>query len=76
MSEASEPAFPIVASTGDPRDGVYTASGLTKREWFAGMALQGMIASCVDASEFPDRDVIAKIAYEYADAMLRATGET
>ena len=44
--------------------------GLTKREWFAGMALQGMIASG-DAND-NQIGVIAQEAYKLADAMIRA----
>lgn len=28
-------AFPLSASTGDPRDGVYCQNGMTLRDWFA-----------------------------------------
>lgn len=41
--------------------------GLTKREWFAGQALAGMLANSEltgDASEY------VEWSYEYADAML------
>ena len=50
--------------TGEP-------TGLTKREWFAGMAMQGILAnpSCV----FKDSD-LAKAVYDLADAMI-AEGE-
>lgn len=46
---------------------------LTKREWFAGMALQGIIAGCLvgnNAGFTVQGNVIA--AYEYADSMIRA----
>jgi hypothetical protein len=62
------PAFPIVATTGDPRDGVYCANGLSIRDWFAGMALQGI------ASRLPwdsDEGEAAKQAYALADAMIQ-----
>lgn len=63
-------------------------SGLTKREWFAGMALQGLLSDpsptsrgCAEAvacrigtgetiSSFTE--IVAKAAYHYADAMIRA----
>lgn len=54
--------------------------GMTLRDWFAGMALQGILANnLIDPS--PDRnctqdplecDVAAEWAYEMADAMLKA----
>lgn len=42
---------------------------LTKREYFAGLAMQGIIAS--DAN-YPDRKATGKLATEYADALLAA----
>ncbi len=47
--------------------------GLTKREWFAGMALQGLIACEIvrgDATE------LAKFAVEHADALLKQLAES
>lgn len=54
-------------------------NGLTKREWFAGMALQGMLADSNDVpkSELKKHgveevhDYIAQAAFEYADAMIK-----
>lgn len=43
-------------------------SGITKREWFAGMALQGLAR--VGGDVFTDE--IAKWSYAYADAMIKA----
>ena len=76
------PAFPVVASTGDPRDGVYCRDGMSLRDYFAGQAIAGVIRSTVEAdsaavlSESADssglaiEQVIARSAYEIADAML------
>ena len=36
------PAFPLTSSTGDPRDGVYCANGMTLRDYFAAKALSSM----------------------------------
>jgi len=47
-------------------------SGLTKREWFAGMAMQGMLSSNEFAGTSPHD--IKKYAYEQADAMLEEGG--
>ena len=41
----NDPAFPIVASTGDPRDGVYCRNGLTKREQAAIQIMAGLCAN-------------------------------
>ncbi len=57
--DTSPPAFPFTNS-------MHTECGLTKREWFAGMTLQGM-----DTEEYPAYEDIAKTAYRIADAMLK-----
>lgn len=77
-----EPAYPIVASTGDPRDGVYCRNGLTKREEFAKAMLAG-IASNEDNPTCPASRIIefekwrdeilstdAMYAVRLADALL------
>jgi hypothetical protein len=43
------------------------ATGLTKREHFAGLAMQGFIASCGNRSV---RGHAPELAVEYADALL------
>ena len=55
--EESAPAAPVTAG-----NQVY-ATGLTKREWFAGMAMQGLIAGGKHEAE-----KIPRLAYAYADA--------
>jgi hypothetical protein len=51
-----------------PRPMVAAAPGMTLRDWFAGQALQGLLAS----TKTSDALTIAKDAYILADAMLRA----
>jgi len=65
MSKANEPAFPNQNYDG-PLEG-----GLTKREYFAAKAMQGMIAT-ITCSRWED-NVIAGVvpaAVQYADALL------
>ncbi len=65
--------FPTKYGTGDVG---FHSLGLTKREYFAAMALQGMIDS--DADVDPKffgplgkwGDVVAKREYQYADSMI------
>lgn len=62
------PAFPVVGMTqrGDQSFmGVFN-NGMTLRDWFAGMALQGLLSDNINASH----DDFAKHAFKYADAML------
>ncbi len=73
------PAFPRTGSKDIHGYGVDDQEGMTLRDWFAGLALQGMMASpellqVVSSKEFggdgsaPAR--CARSAYRFADAML------
>ena len=66
MSEIDSggPAFPM--SHEQKQTGVW---GLTKREWFAGMALQGLLANPSTILKQAD---IPELSFEYADAMILA----
>lgn len=46
--------------------------GMTLRQWYAGMALQGMLAY---GSGVCGNDAVVKAAFDYADAMLSASSE-
>lgn len=65
------PAFPVApCGTGDPRDGMTTGhDGMTLRDWFAGQALAGILASPDKTRSFTR---IAEECYKQADAMLEA----
>lgn len=73
--EDGGPAYPVVGLSqmaGQELMAVYNR-GMTKREWFAGMALMGLCANVQE--EHADKpyapEVIAKIAYGLADAMIQ-----
>lgn len=65
------PAFPVVSSNGLG----HVSDGISIRDWFAGMALQGMNANTglikVSTSLEICFENMSKIAYEQADAMLK-----
>lgn len=66
------PAFPC-----QPRDGQgfpcgEMMAGMSLRDWFAGMALQGAIACPASSGKFAD---FASDSYQYADGMLAARKE-
>ena len=62
------PAFPTKHPALDPRAcGVTTEPGMTLRDWFAGKALQGMLADPERRGSYGE---FAKHAYAFADAML------
>lgn len=60
MNNSTACAFPTVG--GDP--------GLTKRELFAAMAMQGMLASETEASNYGHIGFLAESAVKRADALL------
>ena len=66
------PAFPVpdyIAPNGQVQPGPV---GMSLRDWFAGMALQGELASQTDNLLWPPEkyDKLARRCYEAADAML------
>lgn len=72
--ENYEPAFPIVMHPGSPDQ--YSWPGLTKREYFAAMALQGLLANPDYNCPSRPKDIVtttgtAKAALHYADALLK-----
>lgn len=74
MNEPNDggPAFPMPpVGTGDPRDGMAGGSnGMSLRDWFAGQALNGLLASYANWPN-PDQFGASKDVYAYADAMLK-----
>lgn len=74
MKNADMPAHPphdgeVWVDPKDTRRGTITAYGLTKRELFAAMAMQGLLAS---ATPYKDSCSISSDASIYADALLAA----
>lgn len=64
------PAFPQ-GFDGGPYDG-----GMSLRDWFAGMALQGLLAHVIGVEGANGRaSKYAERSYQYADAMLAARKE-
>ena len=74
-------AFPLIDTTGI--GGPYLNLGLTKREYFAAMAMQGMLAgvwTTDDMSDFEDEPeafrehqaIVAGSCVSYADALIAA----
>lgn len=77
------PAFPCTVDSTQPLgrqvgNTAWEAYGLTMRDYFAGQALVGCFNFWVQVKNQgatigdPDRDAITELAYEYADAMIRA----
>lgn len=66
-TDTSDPAFPLPLGEQNIHPCV---SGLTKREWFAGMVVQGMYANRHIYAEITDK-LMAQNAYQMADAMIK-----
>lgn len=62
------PAFPTPERTLGAGGGTKWSDGMTVRDYFAGQALSGMCAGAPGSHLVPPN--AAKLAYEYADAML------
>jgi len=73
MTNGNEPAYPHHAEvkTGQP---IVYDSGLTKRELFAAMAMQGMLANPADLKR--DQDGVVEFSIGCADALLKRLEET
>lgn len=72
MNNADLPAMPI----GEQIDGVHLnpiCNGLTKREYFAGLAMQGILANEGYNASMPD--VLIEEAISQADELLKALEE-
>lgn len=68
MTNPNEPVFPSDVSS-------YFVPGLTKREYFAAIALQGTLAAYSSGSMLPLPHYVAKLAVDYANALLVALEE-
>lgn len=78
MSKANESAFPLPIAVGPQGDVVQPAGrdlGFTKREYFAAMAMQGILAS-FPAQARMDHELIAQAALKAADALLAELEKT
>lgn len=64
FGKAGGPAFPLVHEV------LPDGRGMSLRDYFAGQALQGLLASTDAHSALPDAGPLAKHAYRFADAML------
>jgi hypothetical protein len=66
--DTSGPAFPVPLNEGERWAGPGNCCGMTLRDWFAGLAMQGMYAN--QTFDYREVEEIAETAYMQADAML------
>ena len=75
MNNGQQPAFPLQPtfnSDGQICEEHYAFEGITKREYFAAMAIQSCINSAVSVGGSAIPKAMAEMALEYADALLAA----
>lgn len=66
----NDQAFPL-NMLNDDGTRFFSCAGLTKREYFAGLAMQGIVASCNSRGVLMDTE-IAPFAVKWADALIAA----
>jgi hypothetical protein len=71
--EDGGPAFPM--NTAARGEYIPQRDGMSLRDWFAGQALAGLLASEEPDFQMPSKAKLADTAYGYADAMLAARKE-
>jgi hypothetical protein len=72
-SKSNHPAFPVAAYPGDSvNPKVRPNSGMGIRDWFAGRALEGLLANPEEEVLDQTPTSLAHLAYQFADAMLEA----
>ena len=80
VKNADKPAAPIVNNMGFPSDStainIHSFTGLTKREYFAAMAMQALLSAINEDSEMPAIAGIPYAAVGFADSLLKALEET
>ena len=71
LMSKNDPAFP------QPVPRIASEHGLTKRDWFAGMALEigYTLAAIKTSASCPKPECIAEAAYRIADAMLESQSD-
>ena len=75
MNNADMPAMPVTDAKGlYKQESGLVSIGLTKREHFAGLAMQGILTT-VGTMWSEDADECALYAVKYADALLKALGK-
>lgn len=66
--DTTGPAFPCDRLILDGQ--AYSGAGLTRREWFAGLAMQGQINNPLRLGDDEAHRLIAERSYRIADAMI------
>lgn len=67
------PAFPTYEGN---YEGKFSSQGLTRREYYAALAMQGMLANSaiIEYSDLKYANWIANLSFWFADAMIKESG--
>lgn len=83
MANHSTPAFPTIEQNAEFPDYWSTTAGLTKREYFAAMAMQGILANgdftTLVQQAVPMKEqaaFLSEVAAEQADALIEALNKS
>jgi len=80
VDKSGGPAFPVDREHMEAPgyESRTVSDGMTLRQWYAGMALQGMLAACAhpNALGYEPPASAAKTACEYADALIAEDART
>lgn len=63
----------IIETEGVNKGNVITTDGLTKREYFTGIAIQGALAN--QDTDITEVKLVCELAVKYADEILKQLGE-
>lgn len=75
MENPNEPAFPFATNSISPYVDNQCFYGLTKREYFAAMAMQGFLSSKPGTPPLMDLNGFSKSVIKIADAVLAQLAE-
>ena len=74
MTNANDPVIPHLTYNQTSGNANGFIEGLTKREYFAAMAMQGLIANCFYGTGIPDEQHAIK-AVQMADELINALNQ-
>jgi len=72
----NNPAFPVTEVYRKPEEDIGHYHGLTKREYFAAKAMQGLLMNLAYTSVADSKEQLVFNAVSIADALIRALEET
>ena len=79
MKNADKPTYPLEFKKEGSYNTEWWSNGLTKREYFAGLSMQGLISSFTEKASYggwgTEMEATIKCAIDYADELLKQLEE-